>query len=241
MIGKCIRADSRNPSQSVHGNGNRHHRLFRQPTPKSINIWTVQKTTGKSEISQTEYDSQVANWQRGQVLLNSIAAELSAPTQSSAGIAAATASPMISYKIGRYFKSKNTEGSSAHILVHAVLGAAAGDNNALAGAINAGGAEAAVPVISNWLYGEIDGSALTAERKETVSAITNLLGAATGATIVNSSTNATQGSLNAQNTVENNYLTSKQLIEIDKAHHECGDEICKQYILWFCSSFVIPQ
>ena len=74
------------------------------------------------------------------MLLNSIATELSAPTQSAAGIAAATALPMISYKIGQYFKSKNTEGSSAHILVHAVLGAAvaaAGANNALAGDINA--------------------------------------------------------------------------------------------------------
>lgn len=89
------------------------------------------------------------------MLLNSIATELSAPTQSAAGIAAATALPMISYKIEQYFKSKNTEGSSAHLLAHAVLGAAAGDNNALAGAINAGGVEAAVPVISNWLYGEI--------------------------------------------------------------------------------------
>ena len=138
---------------------------------------------------------------------------------------------MIYYKLGQYFKSKNTEGSSAHILAHAVLGAAAGDNNALAGAINAGGVGAAVPVISNWLYGEIDGSALIAEQKETVSAITNLLGAVTGAAINNSSTNATQGSLNAQNAVENNYLTSKQLIEIDKTHHECGDEICKQHIL----------
>ena len=135
------------------------------------------------------------------MLLNSITTELSAPTQSAAGIAAATASPMISYKLGQYFKSKNTEGSSAHLLAHAVLGAsvaAAGANNALAGAINAGGAEAAMPVISIWLYGEIDGSALTEEQKETVSAITNLLGAAMGAAIDNSSTNATQGSLNAQ-------------------------------------------
>ena len=89
------------------------------------------------------------------MLLNSITTELSAPTQSAAGIAAATASPMISYKLGQYFKSKNTEGSSAHLLAHAVLGAAAGDNNVLAIAISAGGAEAAVPVISNWLYGEI--------------------------------------------------------------------------------------
>ena len=83
----------------------------------------LKKQLEKGEISQTEYDSQVANWQRGQVLLNSIAAELITPTQSAAGIAAATASPMISYKIGQYFKSKNTEGSSAHILVHAVLDA----------------------------------------------------------------------------------------------------------------------
>lgn len=75
----------------------------------------LKKQLEKGEISQTEYDSQVANWQRGQVLLNSIAAELITPTQSAAGIAAATASPMISYKIGQYFKSKNTEGSSAHI------------------------------------------------------------------------------------------------------------------------------
>ena len=33
------------------------------------------------------------------------------------------------------------------------------------------------------------------------------------------------------NAVENNYLTSKQLIEINEVHHECGDEICKQHIL----------
>ena len=134
----------------------------------------LKKQLEKGEISQTEYDSQVANWQRGQVLLNSIAVELGGPTQSAADIAAATASPMISYKIGQYFKSKNTEGPSAHILAHAVLGAVAGDNNALAVAISAGGAEAAVPVISTWLYGEIDGSALMSEQKETVSAITNL-------------------------------------------------------------------
>ena len=51
MIGKDIRADSRNPSQSVHRNGNRHRRLFRQPTLKSINVWTVKKQLEKSEIS----------------------------------------------------------------------------------------------------------------------------------------------------------------------------------------------
>ena len=78
---------------------------------------------------------------------------------------------------------------------------------------------------------------MTVEQKETVSAITNLLRAVTGAAINNSSTNATQGSLNAQNAVENNCLTSKQLIEIDKAHHECGDEICKRHITMILQQF----
>ncbi|WP_233572263.1 VENN motif pre-toxin domain-containing protein, partial [Neisseria weixii] len=122
--------------------------------------------------------------------------------------------------VGQYFKGlakQNSDGKltakqeTAHILAHAVLGAAtaaAGDNNALAGAISAGSAEAAAPLIGNYLYGEKDGSKLTAEQKETVTAITNLLGTATGAAIGNSTANAAQGSLNAQGAVENNYGVS---------------------------------
>ncbi|WP_165011090.1 VENN motif pre-toxin domain-containing protein, partial [Neisseria yangbaofengii] len=101
---------------------------------------------------------------------------------------------------------------TAHILAHAVLGAAtaaAGDNNALAGAISAGSAEAAAPLIGNYLYGEKDGSKLTAEQKETVTAITNLLGTATGAAVGNSTANAVQGSLNADSAVENNSILSR--------------------------------
>ncbi|WP_283127819.1 MULTISPECIES: VENN motif pre-toxin domain-containing protein [unclassified Neisseria] len=149
------------------------------------------------------------NWQRGQVLLNSIASGLSAPTESTMGIVAATASPALSYEIGQQFKKHNAEGTPAHILAHAVLGAAvavAGDNNALAGALSAGGAEAAAPYISKWLYGKDKGSDLTAEEKETVTAITNLLGTATGAVIGDTTANAAQGSLNAQSAVENNEL-----------------------------------
>ncbi|WP_241155907.1 VENN motif pre-toxin domain-containing protein [Neisseria yangbaofengii] len=145
---------------------------------------------------------------------------MSAPTDSALGIAAAAASPAVSYQIGQHFKElakQNSDGKltgkqeTAHILAHAVLGAAtaaAGDNNALAGAISAGSAEAAAPLIGNYLYGEKDGSKLTAEQKETVTAITSLLGAATGATVGNSATNAVQGSLNVQGAVENNYGVS---------------------------------
>ena len=165
-----------------------------------------------------------ASWQRGGVLLNMISAGLSAPTQSTTGIVAATASPALSYEIGQHFKGLAKENQrtgkteqeelstgqkTAHILAHAILGAAvaaAGDNNALAGALSAGGAEAAAPYISKWLYGKEKGSDLTAEEKETVTAITNLLGTATGAVIGDTTANAAQGSLNAQSAVENNAL-----------------------------------
>ena len=159
------------------------------------------------------------NWQQGKVILNMLASGLAAPTQSGAGIAAATASPAVSYAIGQHFKDlagQNANGKltasqeTAHVLAHAVLGAAvaaAGDNNALAGALSAGGSEAAAPYISKWLYGKEKGSDLTAEEKETVSAITNLLGTATGAAVGNSATDGVQGSLNAQSAVGNNYIS----------------------------------
>ena len=157
------------------------------------------------------------NWQQGKVILNMLASGLAAPTQSGAGIAAATASPAVSYAIGQHFKDlagQNANGKltasqeTAHVLAHAVLGAAvaaAGDNNALAGALGAGGSEAAAPYISKWLYGKEKGSDLAAEEKEIVSAITSLLGTATGAAIGDTTTNAAQGSLNAQSAVENNF------------------------------------
>ncbi|WP_421522795.1 VENN motif pre-toxin domain-containing protein [Neisseria yangbaofengii] len=171
-----------------------------------------------------EHHQKADNWQKGGVALAAVATGLSAPTDSALGIAAATASPAAAYQIGQYFKElaqQNSDGKltakqeTAHILAHAVLGAAtaaAGDNNALAGTISAGSAEAAAPLIGNYLYGEKDGSKLTAEQKETVTAITNLLGTATGAAVGNTTANAAQGSLVAGSAVENNYyLTSNAL------------------------------
>ena len=54
------------------------------------------------------------------------------------------------------------------MLAHAVLGAAvaaAGGNDALAGALSAGGAEAVAPKVSTFLYGTADPEKLTAEQK----------------------------------------------------------------------------
>ncbi|RPD86892.1 hypothetical protein EGK75_06750, partial [Neisseria weixii] len=95
---------------------------------------------------------------------------------------------------GQYFKgiaAGNSDGrltatqETAHAVAHGVIAAAtaaAGGNNALTAAISAGGTEAAAPYVSQWLYGERDGSKLTAEQKQTVSTILSLGGAATGAT-----------------------------------------------------------
>lgn len=167
-----------------------------------------------SDAEKTKLETQRDNWQYSKVLLNMVASGLSAPTQSGAGIAAATAAPAVSYEIGQYFKAQGQEGSLKHIVAHAVLGAAvsaAGDNNALAGALSAGGSEAAAPLISQWLYQEADGSKLTAEQKDTVNAITSALGAATGAAVGGTAADVAQGSLNAGNAVENNYLTKPQM------------------------------
>ena len=87
--------------------------------------------------------------------------------------------------------------------------------------MSAGGAEAAAPYISKWLYNKEKGSDLTAEEKETVSAITNLLGTVTGAAVGNSATDAAQGSLNAQNAVRNNWLTKEEVDKLLIAEEGC--------------------
>ncbi|HFC6395849.1 TPA: VENN motif pre-toxin domain-containing protein [Neisseria polysaccharea] len=179
--------------------------------------------TAKRKAHEAQDTAEKAdNWQQGKVILNMLASGLTAPTQGGAGIAAATASPAVSYAIGQHFKDlagQNANGKltasqeTAHVLAHAVLGAAvaaAGDNNALAGALSAGGSEAAAPYISKWLYGKEKGSDLTAEEKETVSAITNLLGTATGAAVGNSATDGAQGSLNAKSAVGNNGILDRE-------------------------------
>ena len=92
-------------------------------------------------------------------------------------------------------------------MAHGVIAAAtsaAGDHNALTAAINAGGAEAAAPYVSRWLYGEKDGSKLTSEQKQTVSSILSFGGAAVGVTN-GSAADVVAGGQAAQTAVENNY------------------------------------
>ena len=163
------------------------------------------------EITKAEYAQKLKQLQHSQVFLNMVAAALSAPTDSAAGIAAATAAPAISYGIGQEFKKHNKEGSATHIASHMALGAvvsALGGNDAVSGALAAGGAEALVPLFSQAIYDTKDPEKLTAEQKQNLSNMARLFGAAVGAATSNGAANGyanvAQGSLNAGVAWENN-------------------------------------
>ncbi len=169
-----------------------------------------------------------SQWQKAGVLLDMVSAGLSAPTASGAGIAASTLSPAASYEIGQYFKGKDAESSAAHILAHTILGAAVaatGGNNALSAGIAAGGAEAAAPLLAEYLYGK-KAKDLTASEKSTISSIVGLAGSAVGATTGDVSSTV-QGGQSAQNAVENNKTSVKQ--DIKHALTCWGAECRQQY------------
>ncbi|WP_218966923.1 VENN motif pre-toxin domain-containing protein, partial [Snodgrassella communis] len=166
------------------------------------------KQENLSPEQRAQYEKELAQWNSGGLILNAIGAGLAAPTNNLGGILAATASPAISYQIGQYFKGKDAEGSTAHLVAHAVLGAAvaaAGGNDALAGGLAAAGAEATAPIVSKWLYGK-DAKDLTADEKATVSAIAGLTGAATGVAIGGSMADVAQGNQAGHTAVDNNRL-----------------------------------
>ncbi|MBQ9259503.1 MAG: VENN motif pre-toxin domain-containing protein, partial [Neisseriaceae bacterium] len=163
------------------------------------------------EISQADYDEQISRIQKQSLLVNMIAGGLMSPSDSVLGIATSTVSPAVSYEIGQYFKKEGKEGSFEHIATHAVLGAltsAANGGNALSGAVSAGGAEYIAKVTAETLF-QKDAKDLTADEKQTVSSIAQLVGVVSGSVTGDSSANAYIGNLNAQNAVDNNLLNPK--------------------------------
>lgn len=198
--------------------------IVRAEFNKDLDALNEKIKTEKDPEKQKEYEQQRDKLQQRQVFFNMVVAALSAPTDSAAGIAAATAAPAISYGIGQEFKNnklKNekdggnrpTEGSATHIASHMALGAvvsALGGNDTVSGALAAGGAEALVPLFSKAIYDTKDPEKLTAEQKQNLSNMARLFGAAVGAATSNGAANGyanvAQGSLNAGNAVENNEL-----------------------------------
>ncbi|MBQ9723748.1 MAG: hemagglutinin repeat-containing protein, partial [Neisseriaceae bacterium] len=161
-----------------------------------------------NEINQDEYDRQVKTIDRQNVALNMIAGGLLAPTDSVLGVATSTLAPAVSYQVGQYFKEKGKENSFEHIATHAVLGAITAQTNggnALSGAISAGGAEYIAQVTAQTLF-QKDAKDLTADEKQTVSSIAQLVGVVSGSLNGNSLLDAYVGGTVATNAVENNAL-----------------------------------
>ncbi|MBJ8443061.1 hypothetical protein EYY58_17275 [Acinetobacter bereziniae] len=71
--------------------------------------------------------------------------------------------------------------------------------------LSAGGAEAAAPVLSNFLYGK-DAKDLTADEKSTISAIIGLVSSGVGATTGDVSSTVQSG----QVAVEDNFLSQEE-------------------------------
>ena len=146
-------------------------------------------------------------------LLSALAEGLAAPTDRVSGIVAASVSPSVAQAIGQYVKTHQGmdgagEGSAAHLLAHGLLAGAvvaAGGNDMLSATGVAITAEAAAPLLAQYLYGK-KAKALTADEKSTLIAITGILGAGVGASS-GSYAGIVQGGQAASNAVAHNLLT----------------------------------
>ena len=165
----------------------------------------------KGQVSLDEYINKREQLENTADLLSAIAAGLAAPTDRVSGIVAASVSPSVAQAIGQYVKTHQGmggEGSAAHLLAHGLLAgavAAAGGNDMLSAAGAAITAEAAAPLLAQYLYGK-KAKALTADEKSTLSAITGLLGAGVGASS-GSYAGIVQSGQAASNAVEHNQLS----------------------------------
>lgn len=101
--------------------------------------------------------------------------------------------------------------------------------------ITVGGAEAAAPLLAQYLYGK-NSEDLSADEKSTISAITGLVATGVDATSTDIGSMVQSGQV-AQNAVKNNYLTQKQISNLqsslnalNNAIAECRDKACVEKI-----------
>ena len=186
--------------------------------------------TAKTPEEAKAIQDKIDNWQLVGLGINSIAAGLSAPTNSGLGIVASAATPTLQFEIGQYFKDNKVkneqekelagllgldtnnvsnraeEGSPAHLLAQTLLAAAsayAGGNNGLMAGLTTGAGEAFTPTLSNWLYGKPP-QELSADQKQTLSNIVGLGAAGFTASMGGSGANITNSANLAQIGVEEN-------------------------------------
>ncbi|MDG9730372.1 hemagglutinin repeat-containing protein [Ignatzschineria sp. RMDPL8A] len=153
------------------------------------------------------------DWQNAGLLLDMLAGGLSSPGEG-LGIVAGAANPAVAQMIkGMVNDGTLEEGGLSHLLAHGIAGAAmaaANGGDLLSGALTAGGAEALAPIIAEFLYGKgKKPEDLTADEKNTLSAIIGILGIGAGALTGDSALDAVIGDSVATNAVENNLTHNK--------------------------------
>ncbi|RMT66108.1 hypothetical protein ALP43_02158 [Pseudomonas azotoformans] len=104
---------------------------------------------------------------------------------------------------------------AANLMAHAVLGAVlarAGGNSALVGAGGAVAAEATARLIRSELYGNVSNDDLTAEQKQTISALSTLAAGVAGSAVGKDALSAVAAAQVGKNAVENNQLSAKDVV-----------------------------
>ncbi|MCS3610021.1 hypothetical protein M2386_005034 [Erwinia rhapontici] len=116
-------------------------------------------------------------------------------------------------------------------LAHALLGGVVAElsgGNAAAGAAGAATGELAAPAIALALYGTADSSKLTSQQKENLSALATLASGIASGVSSDSTAGAVTGALAGKNAVENNFLSSKDVVnlhkELEKAEKDGTDK-----------------
>ena len=180
-------------------------------------------------VEAERLDNLADDWQRGGLVLDSVAGALYGPnTNGALGAVAQVAAPHLVSELGDYFERSGQQGSTGHIVAQGVLGAAlaaATGNDALIGGLVSGGSEAFTPILTNWLYGTTNPSELTADQKSTVSAIVGL--GTAGLTVSTGAEGSTIASASsaAQNVAENNAL--KAAVTVTKIIYKAGKRVVK--------------
>ncbi|WP_236306242.1 hemagglutinin repeat-containing protein [Dickeya zeae] len=112
---------------------------------------------------------------------------------------------------------------AANTLAHALLGAVvaqASGNNALAGAAGEAGGELAARALMEALYPGKKPSELNEEQKQYISTLATIAGGLAAGVVGNTGADAVQGAQSAQVATENNFLNSKNVLDMNKELEE---------------------
>lgn len=196
------------------------------------------KTVTDEMVSQQAYDNAMQQYGTGsdiQRAIQGVTAGLSGLAGGNiAGALAGASAPELANLIGHGMGiDENDHATKA--LAHAILGgvvASLQGNSATAGAMGGASGELVAAAIANALYPGQKPAELSEEQKQTVSALASVSAGIAGGLTGDSISGAAAGAQAGKNTVENNYLSSKEARRLDQELTECkssgGD--CKSVV-----------